>query len=329
MVADISVVTPTLGRPAEVEGLLADLAGQTLLPVELVLVDGAPTDRRETEGVVERLAPLQPFRCCYLRHSGGTAIQRNRGIDEARGSLVALIDDDIRLAPDFLAKMAEVFEADRECTIGGVTGYIDGNYLDPSRSPRWRWYRRLRLFRCYEPGRYDYQTGYPINRYLQPPHEGLREVDFMGAGCAVWRREVFDSGLRFSTFFTGFGVLEDAHLALRASRTWQLLECGRCRCTHLKSSSSRESSREIARKSAINYRYVFIDLVPKRSTAQEARFWRVQLFDLARFVVYALRHPSRRSVGSVVGKAEGIVTALRLSLPPDTGDVATSAETAP
>ena len=309
----ISIVTPTLGRPREVRELLANLVEQSVAPVEVVLVDGAEPEDERTGVVVEELAPYLPWPCRYLRHGGGTAIQRNVGIDASGGEFVALIDDDIRLEPDFFEQMTAVFDDDRDRRIGGAAGYISNQHLDPETSPRWRWYRRLRLFTTYEPGRYDFQTGYPINRYLRPPHDGLVELDFMGAGCAVWRREVFDSGLRFSAFFTGHGVLEDAHFALRAGRRWRLMENGRARCTHLR--SSRIDPRRLGRQSAVNYRYVFIDVVPRRSLIQELRFWRVQLVDLLRFGVAALRRRDRASLALIAGKLEGMVRAARLKAP--------------
>lgn len=306
----ISVVTPTLERPREVRELLANLVAQSLPPIELVLVDGAGPEDERTQAVVEELAPEIPWPCRYLRHGGGTAVQRNAGIDASAGDLVALIDDDIRLETDFLARMAAAFDADPDRRVGGITGYIDNQHLDPDTSPRWRWYRRLKLFTTYEPGRYDFESGYPINRYLRPPHDDLVELDFMGAGCAVWRREVFDSGLRFSPFFTGHGVLEDAHFALRAGRRWRLLENGRARCTHLH--LSRVDPRRLGRQSAVNYRYVFIDVVPRRTLAQELRFWRVQLVDLLSFAAALLRRRDRDSLALVIGKLEGFVGAARL-----------------
>jgi len=308
----ISVVTPTLGRPDEVRELLANLAAQRAPPREVVLVDGAgPEDERTREAVAE-LAPSLPWPCRYLRLGGGTAAQRNAGIDVCRGDLVALVDDDIRLEDDFFELMIEVFEDDAEGRVGGVTGYITNQHLDPSTSRRWRWYRRLRLFKTYEPGRYDFASGYPINRYLQPPHEDLREIDFMGAGCAVWRREVFDFGLRFSPFFTGYGVLEDAHLALRAGRRWRLLENGRARCLHLRTPGGRADARQLGWMSAVNYRYVFIDLVRWRTLAQELRFWRVQALDLVRFTAALVRRPSRDGLALIAGKLAGLVAAARL-----------------
>lgn len=308
----ISVVTPTLRRPGEVAGLIDNLGQQTVLPYELVLIDGAPAEEQTTETVVHGRKDVPAFACRYIRHGGGTAIQRNVGIDAAVGDFIAFVDDDIRLEADFFEQMIEVFAQDQENAIGGVAGYITNQHLDPRTSVRWQWYRRLNLFTTYEPGRYDFETGYPINRYLQPPHDGLRQIDFMGSNCAVWRRAVFGDNLRFSEFFRGFGVLEDAHLALQAGRRWQLMECGRARCIHLKSPGERDNHRRVARVSATNYRYVFVDIVPVRTWKQEFRFWRVQLFDLFRFLVVAMRSPQKNSWLSVLGKLEGLVAALRI-----------------
>lgn len=308
----VSVITPTLRRPQEVDLLLENLCQQTHLPFETILVDGAPVEEKATEQVVAEKSIRLPFRVHYIRHGGGTAIQRNAGIEAASGDFIAFIDDDIRLEPDFLEQMLKAFAEDKEKNVGGIAGYITNQYLDAQKSPRWRWYKRLRLFTTYEPGRYDYETGYPINRYLQPPHSGIREIDFMGSNCALWRREVFDTGLRFSVFFTDYGILEDAHFALRARRDWQLLELGTANCIHLKASSGRENERKIAKKTAVNYRYVFIDIVPQRTWMQELRFWRVQFFDLFRFLITALRDSKSENWQSVLGKTEGIIQAINL-----------------
>lgn len=309
--SSISIVTPTLNRAPEVTDLLSNLSRQTLLPLELILVDGAAAQVTDTEQVVKAQRPKLPYKCQYVRHGGGTAIQRNVGIDVAQGEFIAFIDDDIRLETDFFEQIMSVFEQDKDCKIGGVAGYITNQYFSLSSRSRWRWYKRLRLFTTYEPGRYDYQSGYPINRYMQFPHEGIRQIDFMGTNCAVWRRQVFDN-LRFDNFFTGYGVLEDAHFALRARRSWELLECGSARCIHLHSPSGRSSHRAVARKTATNYRYVFLDIVDNRTWRHELRFWRVQFFDLLRITAYAVTHRKKENWQTALGKLEGIVAAVSI-----------------
>jgi glycosyltransferase involved in cell wall biosynthesis len=308
----ISVVTPTLRRPAEMRDLLQNLSAQTHLPLELVLVDGTPAGEEETRQVVEQTAPGLPFAVQYIRRGGGTAIQRNVGIDAARGAFIAFIDDDIRLEPDFFALMLEAFAQDVEHKVGGITGYITNQHLDPATSPRWQWYRRMNLFTTYEPGRFDYQTGYTINRYLQPPHDTLREVDFMSSNSALWRRQVFEQGLRFDEFFTGFGVLEDAQMSLRARQTWQLLEHGRAHCQHLHAPGGRENDGLVARKTAVNARYLFLTIVPRRTFTQEFRFWRVQAVQLVIYLSAAFRQPSKNTWAGVVGKVLGIIQSFWL-----------------
>lgn len=316
--ASISVVTPTLHRPEEVRALIDTLERQEHPPAELVLVDAATPGADATAALVAELGPSVRFPITHVRRAGGTAVQRNVGIELARGDFVAFIDDDMRLQPDFFRRILDVFDGDSEHKVGGVAGYISNQYIDPTRSPRWRWYRRLRLFTTFEPGRFDFGSGYPINRYLQAPHDGVREIDFMGANCAVWRREVFDGGLRFAPFFTDYGVVEDAHLALSARRRgWRILEAGRARCVHLRSPRSRASGRRVARKTAVNYRFLFVDIVPSRSAAQELRFWRVQGADLIRHVAHAARSGKREEWSGALGKLEGIIAATRVR----TGDI--------
>lgn len=308
----ISVVTPTFFRPKEIDNLIDNLRQQTFMPYELIVIDGAPSEIVSTEQIVRSRIDKLPFKCRYEKHCRGTSIQRNAGIDMAMGDYIAFIDDDIRLEKSFFKEILKVFKEDVDGIVGGITGYITNQHLDASTSPRWIWYRRLRLFKTYEPGRYDFETGYPINRYLQPPHDGVKKIDFMGAGCAVWRREVFDRGLRFSKFFTDYGVLEDAHFALRAGSHWTLLECGRAHCLHLRSQTAKPGSRMIARKTAVNYRYVFVDLVPNRNWKQEFRFWLVQVFHLVAYISHAMRSGRKDHWSTVLGKLEGIFEAASI-----------------
>ena len=307
----LSVLTPTYRRPREVAGLLANLAMQTLIPVEVILVDGAPRGEIDTEKVVLAMSASLPFKCRYLRHDRGTAIQRNAGIDAALGNFVALIDDDVRMEPDFLEKLHAVFAQDSASVVGGVVGYRTNQHFDLESRQRWRWYRRLGLLSVYEPSRYDFQNGYPINANMQPPFSGVREVDFMTTACAMWRREVFESGLRFDPFFCDYGVLEDAHFSLRARKTWKLLQCGDARCRELHSLGGRENQRRIGYKSVVNYYYVFNDIVGPLTWGQKIRFWRFQAFELARIGASAVRRRRWSDVSELRGRLEGMIALSR------------------
>lgn len=307
----VSVVTPTLRRPGEVAGLLENLKHQTLLPLELILVDGAPEGERDTELTVGELTQSLPFRCRYIRHGEGTAVQRNVGVDEASGDFIAFVDDDIRLEPDFLQNILLAFGRDETKKVGGVVGYRTNEHFVRKDAQRWRWYHRLKLLTTFEPGRYDFSCGYPINANLQPPFSGVRGVDFMTTSCAVWRREVLDSGLRFDSFFRDYGVLEDAHFSLKAARNWDLLQCGDARCSHLASKQGRADRRKIGYKCVVNYYYVFQDIVRPLTWRHKMRFWRFQIFELLRMSLSTVRRRRLTDLTELRGRLEGFLAVAR------------------
>jgi glycosyltransferase involved in cell wall biosynthesis len=307
---NISVVTPTLRRSAEVFDLLQNLAKQTIMPSEVILVDGAPPDEIETEMVVKPLLDSFPFAIKYIRSCGGTAIQRNIGIEQATGNFIAFVDDDVRLDSDFLSKLLEVYDADDLKSIGGIVGYRRNQHFRAEDSPRWRWYKRLNLLKIFEPGRYDFETGYPINNNLQPSFLGVRPVDFMTTSCALWRREVFDSGLRFHSFFHDYGILEDAHFSLRANRDWNLLQHGEAFCEELHSPHGRENLRKIGYKCVVNYYFVFQDIMHPLTLKQKFRFWRFQAFELFRISVSAVRNRNWDHMQEIFGRIRGVFAVL-------------------
>lgn len=306
----VSIVTPTFRRPTEVEGLLENISHQTLLPQEVVLVDGAPEDEKETEKIVEKISSKFPFQINYIRHGGGTAIQRNIGIEAAKGDFIALIDDDVRLDKDFLKNIIDTFQKDSDAKVGGIVGYRTNCHFKLEESERWRWYKRLKLLTVYEPGRYDFETGYPINNNLQQPFEGVRPVDFMTTACAVWRREVFDSGLRFHPFFSDYGILEDAHFSLRAGKKWKLLQCGDAHCEEMHSPNGRVNRRKIGYKCIVNYYFVFQDITEKLTFRHKFRFWRYQAFEYFRIATSAIRRRNSNDLLDLFGRFEGILAVV-------------------
>jgi glycosyltransferase involved in cell wall biosynthesis len=307
----ISVVTPTFQRPAELLELLDNLAAQNLLPSEVIIVDGSTGDESELAVERKKQQTTYPFVLKYIRHGGGTAEQRNRGIDVAKGDYIALIDDDVRLERDFLSEIVRVFNDDSAHEIGGIAGYRTNRHFTLESRSRWRWYRRLGLLKSFEAGRYDFESGYPINNNMQPPFSGIRPVDFMTTACAVWRRSVFGSGLRFDPFFKDYGVLEDAHFSLRAGKRWKLVQCGDARCIELHSPNGRVSRQSLGYKCVVNYYYVYNDIAGPLQPVRKFRFWRFQAFELCRIGLSAIRRRSLADASDVIGRLKGIFAVMR------------------
>lgn len=94
----VSVVIATRNRPALLADALAAVAAQTYRHWEIVLVNdgGEPVEEIARNVAGERL------RAFSHAESEGPAYARNTGIAEARGEVVAFLDDDDRLAPEHL-----------------------------------------------------------------------------------------------------------------------------------------------------------------------------------------------------------------------------------
>ena len=118
----VSVVLPTRDRSALLRDCLVNGLFRQTYPAdrwEIVLINDGSTD--DTEAVVQELAPQAPVPIRYFALDGrGAAVGRNFGTRQARGSLVAHIDDDCRAAPEWLMEGVRAFEAD----VAIVTGPI-------------------------------------------------------------------------------------------------------------------------------------------------------------------------------------------------------------
>src|ERR1700722_9840673 len=97
----ITVVIPTRGRADLVVRAVRSAVGQTYPNVEVVVVvDGPDANTKETLEALEE----QALRVISLTANVGGSEARNIGVREARGSWIAMLDDDDQWLPEKLAK---------------------------------------------------------------------------------------------------------------------------------------------------------------------------------------------------------------------------------
>ena len=112
MSVDVSILIPTHNRRDLLRQTLESLRGVRLVPglrVELIVVANACSD--DTAGVVESMAGTMPFPTrCVVEQQPGSSRARNRGIDEAAGSVLAFLDDDVLVNEGWLEAVHETFE---------------------------------------------------------------------------------------------------------------------------------------------------------------------------------------------------------------------------
>ncbi len=117
----ISVVIPTWMGRAHLEALLPGLAAQSLRPLEVLIVDGNSAD-----GTAE-VAAQSGARLINLGQNFGFAVAVNRGVNEAKAHRIAVLNNDLRLAPDWLEKLAAV---DAPFSVGKVLNWERPDFVD-------------------------------------------------------------------------------------------------------------------------------------------------------------------------------------------------------
>lgn len=111
----VSLLVATHNRPALLREALASVMAQTVTDWEVVLVDDGSTPPTRIDDLPAALqARIQLIRHDTPRRS---AAARNTAVRAARGEVLAFLDDDDLLAPDFLARALDVLDRHRDIEV--------------------------------------------------------------------------------------------------------------------------------------------------------------------------------------------------------------------
>ena len=124
---EVSVVIPTYNRSALLRNAVSSVLRQDdPCPFEIVIVDNNSTD--DTAAVARSLMESHPGKVRYIvERKQGNAHARNRGIESARGQIIAFIDDDVTVKNNWLATLKKVLDA------RGDLWFVGGKVL-----PEWK-----------------------------------------------------------------------------------------------------------------------------------------------------------------------------------------------
>src|SRR5580704_3966859 len=117
----VSVVIPTFNQPAHLAEVIRSLLSQTLQDREIVVVNDGSTDN-----TLESLAAFENKIRVVSQANSGIGAARNRGIAEARGKFVALLDHDDYWMPEKLAAQVDFLEKNPSC-IAATAPYATSN----------------------------------------------------------------------------------------------------------------------------------------------------------------------------------------------------------
>jgi len=172
----VSVAICTRNRSESIGATLASLMRQTYQDYEILVVDNAPSDDA-TRRIVQANYPDVRY---ILEPHPGLDRARNRAIHEARGELLAYIDDDAIADPRWLESIVAAFDRpDVMC----ITGFVAPARLDTAAQE---------LFE-----RFGYSKGFyrlDFNLHAPPPEPLFPYKGYHGTGCnSAFRRSVFKS----------------------------------------------------------------------------------------------------------------------------------------
>jgi GT2 family glycosyltransferase len=194
-VQNVSVIVVNWNRRELLRLCLQSLASQTLIPLEVIVVDNGSTDG-SAEMIEQQFPQVQLIQ--NTRNLGFCAAN-NQGIAAARGELIALLNNDAEADPKWLEALAAVFDrgtgmAASKILVHNNPGTIDkvGHLIFLDGQNRGRGTGQL------DHGQYD-----RVEEVLWPD------------GCAaMYRREMLDQIGGFDEDFFAYG--DDAELGLRA-----------------------------------------------------------------------------------------------------------------
>ena len=207
--SELSLVIGTYHRPASLSACLSSIERQTVAPREVVVVvDGGMTP--EIAKVFDEFEKGRKLRLISVvnQEQLGSQASRNRGCEVASGDIVAILDDDVVLEPDWLVHILQAYRDNPDAA--GVGGYWTevpaslGYPLD-------KLFRRMRPLLGSHNGKFNF-LGMPAP--FEKLAKGYVPVEYLPGCCMTYRRDVLLS----HKFDKTFHLADDLQLGVVLSR---------------------------------------------------------------------------------------------------------------
>ncbi|MGL5111843.1 MAG: glycosyltransferase family 2 protein [Flavobacterium sp.] len=227
-----SLIICTYQRPKPILQLLQSVQKQTVYPDEILIIDGSTNDATSLVLNAPHFQKLHYF--LVPDHERGLTRQRNYGIARvaADSEVVCFLDDDTVLEKDFFEQLMQTFQSDTTITgVGGVA--VNENNWKAVGSDKKYPSKRYYVFEdyVYKEGQRNVARNYlglqsNLSPGKMPPFSHGRtcgfplngktyEVDLLIGMSMAFRKNVVDH-IRFSSYFEGYGLYEDADFSIRA-----------------------------------------------------------------------------------------------------------------
>lgn len=194
----VSIIVITRNRPYVISNCLNSLLKQEHRPFEIIVVDSSSND--ETRRIIGNFPDVK-----YVYFKNGKnkmPVSRNMGIKEAKGKVIAFVDDDTICGPQWLSECVKSYSS-------AEIGVVGGRILEPQT-------KDLDHFRKVPIGKIN-EKGEFFDNFDCDPGATI-EVDTL-RGCNMsFMNEVFEKLGGFDRQYTGNNCREEADMITRAQK---------------------------------------------------------------------------------------------------------------
>lgn len=293
--ADLTVLVPTLNRPAKLTRLFESLEAQSEQVGRVILVDGAESAQAVVATFADRI-PVEYFRCI----PPSQIRQRNHGLAQlqARDRLIVFLDDDMVLEPEAIREMVRFWNIVEAETAGICFNIVNG---EPE--------RRTILNRLV--GLTTIRSGVVLRSGLTTAVTHMDEsirVQWLPGGATVWRKEVLlDHPYREVS--SRWAIAEDLIFSYPVGKRLPLYVCATARARHEHVYDHRPGMQQWYHgRTQTLWTYYFVST--NRELSKALFFWTLGL-RMAGKLVRAVIRRDRNSLDFVRGQAAAVMAILR------------------
>jgi glycosyltransferase involved in cell wall biosynthesis len=310
LIIPASAVVPTCDRAPVLKRTLASLAEQSVLPTELIVIDGSSTGAsREVVEEFERLLS-HPIEVCWRQAEKlGAAIQRNQGVTAASQPFILFFDDDVLFEEHCLARLWSAIDADPR--LGGVNAMITNQkYHQPGPASR----TVFTILHGRNELTFAGRVIGPAVNLAPEDRDDLPEVvpiDWLNLACALYRREAIPNP-PFDSIFTGYSIAEDVALSVRVGKNWRLANARTAKIFHDSQPGAHKTDvSSLAEMELVNRHYIMSKLLGRNQWSDYVRLFAWEAFSL--LATLAARDRRRFFLPQLRGMTRGLRRCVKRS----------------
>lgn len=284
-------------RPEPLLSLLESVRSQSQYPDEIIIVDGSTDDATEDCLKGKRVKNLNYYK--VNENNRGLTKQRNYGVARVSETIdiVCFLDDDIILEVDYFFQILQTYQKHPEAI--GVGGFItnevswenvkpdevkdsDYFYFDGYKrkeSSRYKLRNKLGLTQKLPPGWYP-EFGHGRSIGFLPSSGEIYEVELLMGGVSSFPLSILKS-TKFSEYFEGYGLYEDADFTLRLSKKGKLFVNTAARLEHHHDAAGRPNKYNYGKMVVRNGWYVWRVKHPNPSFSAKIKWYKITMLLIA------------------------------------------------